>query len=183
MAGGEVLLIYIIKSTFLVFLLLLALISDIKTYRIKNSITLSFMGIGLFFNTAVGGFNGFLEALCGITFPFLLLLLLYLSRMLGAGDIKLFCSIGALMGWRFILWDMAFAFLSGGVIALIIIVRQKNGLSRLRYMANYLKGCFLTLSILPYSDFSDTSDGSKMRFSFAVVVGTFIYYLLSCRLY
>lgn len=167
--------IYIIKMFFLVLLLLLALISDIKTFRIKNSITLSFTAIGLAINIAENGFNGFLEALCGVTLPIILLLLLYTSRMLGAGDIKLFCSIGAIMGWRYILWNMAFAFMSGGVMAFIIILIHRNGLLRLRYMTNYLKGCFLTLSLLPYSEFSNKSDGSIMRFSYAVVAGTVVY--------
>jgi len=73
------------------------------------------------------GVRGLLDSLLGIIVPFLLLIVLYALRMLGAGDVKLFSAIGAVLGVRAALWIMAYSFLAGGVIALIILIINRNG--------------------------------------------------------
>ena len=142
----------------LLILIILALISDIKTYKIKNAIVVPFWLIGIATNIFMRGAAGGKAALMGIAMPIILLILLYILRMLGAGDIKLFAAVGAIMGVNFVLYSMAYSFLSGGIIALLIVLSNRNGCQRFRYFFNYIKGCFLSVSLRPYTNFNDKSE-------------------------
>lgn len=161
----------ILKYCELALLLILALISDIKTYKIKNNIVYPFILIGLITNLYLDGLDGLTSSFKGIIIPIALLILLFILRMLGAGDIKLFSAIGSIMGLEFVTYTIIYSFIAGGVMALSTIIIRKNGIKRLVYLFQYIKSCFLTMSALPYTDFEDKSDGAKFRFAFAVVGG------------
>lgn len=155
----------------------MALASDIKGYRIRNKLTFSFMLAGLGTNLILGGIKGVSEALLGILVPFVLLILLYALRLLGAGDVKLFCALGAILGYSDVLKVMVYSFIAGGVIASIILLIRKNAKERILHFINYLKYSMLTFSLQPYTDF-DNKDGGKFRFAYAVASGGIIYILL-----
>lgn len=160
------------KIIILLLLISLSLISDIKTYKIKNKIVLTFMILGMGANVVTDGIKGIKVSLLGLITPILILFILYALRMLGAGDIKLFSAIGSIMGVKFAIYSMAFSFLSGGIIAIIILVLRKNGVERLRYLWLYMKNTFLSMSIQPYTEFEDKRDTGKFRFAYAIFVGT-----------
>jgi prepilin peptidase CpaA len=103
--------------------------------------------------------------------PFIILLPLYILNMLGAGDIKLLCSIGALTGIKHVLISIVFSFIFGAVIALLIMAVHKNLFSRLRKLYIYLKCCFLSMSIMPYYQLNTDNDG-KMHFTIPIALGT-----------
>jgi prepilin peptidase CpaA len=155
-------------------LVLLALISDARTYKIKNAIILPFFLFGLVINLYSNGISGAVTSLLAAALPVLLLMILFIMRMLGAGDIKLFSAIGAITGIRFVLYSVAFSFISGGIIALIIMAIRKNGRKRLHHLLEYIKLCFATLSIQPYTDFQNKEDDARFHFSFAIAVGTVV---------
>ena len=158
----------------------MALISDIKTFRIKNLITYPFIAAGAITGLFSHGPEGFFQSVLGTFLPALALAILYALKMLGAGDIKLFCAIGAIMGSKFALWSIAFSFIAGGIIGAIIMVFRKNALQRFKCFMNYVKTCFLTLSLSPYSDFEDNSPGAKFPFACAAVLGTAIAGIFVC---
>lgn len=158
-------------------LLLLALVSDLKTYRIKNSITYGFMLVGLAVNTAMGGFKGMMFSVRGIMLPAACLIILYMIRAIGAGDIKLLSAVGAVMGAGFALYAAAYAFICGGFIALAVILVRRNGAERLRHLLTYIKSCLLTAELLQYTDFTDSRDGGRFHFSIAVASGTAVAFL------
>ncbi|MTI47484.1 signal peptidase I [Sporosalibacterium faouarense] len=153
-------------------LLTLALLSDICTYKISNKIVYPFICIGIITNTLFNGIEGFKESLIGVIVPLVLLLILFAFRMLGAGDIKLFSAIGSIMGGNFILFAIAYSFIFGGIISFLLIILRKNGVSRIKYLLNYLKNSFLTLKAFPYENFADKSNKSKFHFSYGIVCGT-----------
>lgn len=153
-------------------LLLLALISDLREYKIKNSITYSFMIMGLALNMMHGGLKGMFFSARGIVLPVICLIAIYMMRMIGAGDIKLFSAVGAVMGAVFTLHALVYSFLCGGVIAALLILIRLNGVKRLRYLATYIKSCLISMQPLQYADFTDKQDGSKFHFSIAAAFGT-----------
>lgn len=153
-------------------LLFLAVINDIKENKIKNKVILPFLLLGLITNFIMDGKIGVKNSLIAILIPFLTLFLFYVLGMLGAGDIKFFCAIGSIMGIEFIIYSMAYSFIIGGVIAIIIMLSRKNGIDRFKYFFSYIKGVLLTLSISPYTNFQDKSDGGKFPFAIAIAIGT-----------
>ena len=164
----------IIKYIQVGILILLSLTSDIKTYKIKNELILFFILTGLATNFCLGGSRALIPSLLGCIIPVLLLIALFGLRMLGAGDIKLFCAIGAIMGIRFVLYTIGYSFIAGGFIALFIMIVRRNGRKRFVYFFNYAKSCIITFSLLPYSDFKEKSDGSKFHFTYAIMLGAII---------
>lgn len=159
------------KIAALLLLLILAIISDLKTYKIKNKILLIFLVIGLIISIYENSLSGLFSFILGCSVPFFILLILYILRMLGAGDIKLFCVIGSIAGWLFALKSIVFSFVAGGVVAFCLILVRRNALERLDYLFTYFKSCYLQMSLLPYEDFKSTEDGSKMHFSICIAIG------------
>lgn len=164
----------IVKYFELSIVIVLALISDIRTYKIKNSITLPFMIIGIVTNIYLNSLQGLFFSLKGIVAPILLLIIFFILRMLGAGDIKLFSSIGAIMGVKFVFYTIMYTFLTGGLLALLLMIIRKNGVERFKYLLRYIKSCFITSSILSYTDFNDKNDKGKFPFAAAIACGVFV---------
>ncbi|MDD4503922.1 MAG: A24 family peptidase [Clostridiaceae bacterium] len=153
-------------------LLLLALVSDLRTYKVKNSITYSFMIVGLTANLVREGLEGLMFSLQGIILPAACLMILYVMRVVGAGDIKLLSAVGAVMGAGFVLYATVCSFICGGFIASGIILARHNGAGRFKYLIQYVKSCFLTLQLLQYTDFKDIRESGRFHFSIAIASGT-----------
>lgn len=154
-------------------LVLLAAICDIKTYRISNTITYPFMLIGLVTNICAAGLNGAASSLLGALLPTAILFIFFALRMLGAGDIKLFASIGAIAGTSFVLNTIVYSFIAGGIIALCVIISRKNVKQRLLHLLRYIKTSIITFSLQPYTDFQNKSDNAKFHFTYAIIIGSF----------
>lgn len=167
------------KYITLLILLAIAVAGDIRSYRICNLTIALGLVAGLVLNFTVGGFEGLAWSILAAIIPAVLLIVLFALRMLGAGDIKLFCAIGAIMGITFVLYTMAFSFLAGGIMAAGIMLVRGNMKQRLGHIAAYLKTSFLTHSFIPYTDFSDKSDGAKFHFSLAIAAGCSVQIMLS----
>lgn len=159
-------------------LLMLALASDLKTYKIKNYITYGFMLAGIAANSAVDGLDGLVLSLRGILLPAACLLVLYMMRVIGAGDIKLFSALGSVMGSGFALYSAVYAFIFGGFAAVMLIAVRRNARERFTHLLAYLRSCFLTGSLLEYCDFADESETGRFHFSIAVAAGTAAAFIL-----
>jgi prepilin peptidase CpaA len=150
---------------------MLALVSDLRTYKIKNFITYTFMLVGFTANSSLEGLKGMMFSLQGIILPAVCLVVLYMMRIIGAGDIKLLSAIGAVMGAGFVSYATLYSFLCGGFVALALILIRRNGIERLKHLFVYIKSCFISMELLEYANFED-KDGSKFHFSIAVASGT-----------
>lgn len=162
----------IVKFLELLVLLTLALLSDRRIYKIKNKIVYPFIILGVITNIYFSGLEGAKQSLLGIVIPIVLLFIIYVLRMLGAGDVKLFSAIGSIMGVRFVIYAMAYSIIAGGLIALIILIINKNGRSRMKYLIEYLKNSIITFKLYPYENFNNKNDGIKFHFSYAIFCGT-----------
>ncbi|NLL06544.1 MAG: prepilin peptidase [Clostridiaceae bacterium] len=158
-------------------LVIIALRSDIRSYKIKNKIILTFIVIGVLTNSITHGYEGFIDSFLGVIIPLLLLFILYALKMLGAGDIKLFSALGAVFGAKYIFEILAYSFIAGGIIALILILARKNAKDRILHLYNYLKSLILTFRILPYMEFDNKNDSGKFPFAYAVFFGTIVFIL------
>ncbi len=161
-----------IKIIITIILIMLALISDIRTYKIKNRLVGIFIIIGIATNVGLQGKQGIGFSFIGIISPVVILFLLYYLKMLGAGDIKLFSAIGAVMGVRFVVYAMAYSFLAGGIIALFIMLMRKNVMIRFKYFVQYIKACILSGLLLPYSDLKNKGGNEKFPFAYGIFLGT-----------
>lgn len=161
----------IIKYLLCTLLVSIAVISDYRTYKIKNKLNLTFLIIGLLFNLSTNGLDGGKDAILGSIFP-LVVFPLFALKMLGAGDIKAFCAIGSIFGLEQGTYTMLFSFIAGGFIAVFFLIFRKNAVERFNSFWNYLKMCFYIRKLLPYDDFSDPE--GKFRFAYGIFGGVIL---------
>ncbi len=123
---------------------LVSMIFDIRCEKVPNYWNLCGL-LTLFF---LQGFE-WKWIIGGIT-PFVVLFILFLCKMIGTGDIKVFMVLGYAMGLEWILQCMAGSFLIGACMTLPILFYRCNLGQRLIYFFTYLKTVFQTGTIPPY---------------------------------
>ena len=167
---------FISKSVLLAVTLGIAMFTDVSDNKIRNSVTIPAALAGLFFNTVESGAGGILLSLKGWLVPILLLFVLYSINVMGAGDIKLFAAIGAIMGLPFVIYSFLFSVYAGGGIAGWLLFREGRFAERMKSLYMYIRVILLTRRFYPYTARGDRS--SKFIFTAAVVPGTLLNYII-----
>jgi prepilin peptidase CpaA len=99
----------------------LAVRQDLSERRISNGLTLAGLVCGIALQSLSGGTSGFLNALAGAGVGLLCFLPLYLSKGMGAGDVKLMAAAGAFFGPADAFIAALLSLASGAVLALVIL--------------------------------------------------------------
>ncbi len=99
---------------------------DVRYRRIPNKLVLVTLIGGLALNTIFGGSHGLLTSLEGIALAFGSMFFLHVFGTMGAGDVKLFAAIGALLGASLVLPTLAVVALTGGVLAVCKMVYARR---------------------------------------------------------
>lgn len=115
--------IFILSEAVLIPLIFLIYHYDTKYRRIPNAIVLGALIGGLSANTIAFGWTGLGRSLAGGLLAFVLMLSVRLFTGLGAGDIKLFGAIGALIGIHYVAPAFLLIVLLGGALAVIETLR------------------------------------------------------------
>ena len=97
---------------------------DIRYRRIPNVYVLITLLCGVAGNTATNGWRGALGSLGGCLFAFCLMLILHIFGAMGAGDVKLFASIGAVIGTNMVLSTFLIVLITGGALAVFTTLRS-----------------------------------------------------------
>ena len=123
---------------------------DLLDGKVDNGWILFCMGTGLVFRILAEGIRAVPLFAAGMIFPFICLWGLFVFRMLGAGDIKLFCALGGIMGIQKIGSCILVSFSIGAVISLGILISNGDLGQRLQYLAAYIRELRHTGKIRPY---------------------------------
>jgi prepilin peptidase CpaA len=99
---------------------------DWRTRRIPNWLTVSGLALGILVNSIFGRWHGAKTSLEGAGFALVILLPLVLLRGLGAGDWKLMGAVGALVGWRPMLFVLLLSFLASGAMAIVQMILMRR---------------------------------------------------------
>ena len=93
---------------------------DVRYRRIPNAAALATLIAGLLTNALIGGWNGGARSLEGAAIGFGLMLLLRIFGAMGAGDVKLFAAVGAVIGSQQILTTFSVVVITGGALAVCL---------------------------------------------------------------
>lgn len=143
-----------------------AVLFDLERGRIPNGLIFAGLGLGVIYQYISAGIVGLLLCTGGMILPAVLLGPLYYFRMIGAGDIKLFCVIGGFLGPGICFRCIVQAVLAGGVISLSILLYYGNLTERLFYFMDYIQDYLETGSWKPYL----SGVGERARFCFSIPV-------------
>ncbi|CAM2982312.1 A24 family peptidase [Paenibacillus sediminis] len=143
-----------------------AFITDMKSMKIPNVISMSAVVSGLLFGWINGGWEGVLVSIKGMGAGFGILLMLYFVRAVGAGDVKIFAGIGAWTGTTFTMHSFMYSILFAGLIGLVIMLWRREAVIRLRLLARRV------ISVIMFRNFSPITSGQSehLQFPFMVAV-------------
>jgi prepilin peptidase CpaA len=100
----------------------LAAVTDLRTRRIPNLLTVSALAVALVLRAALGG-GALLDGLAGVGIAMLVMLPLFALRGVGGGDAKLMMVVGAFLGPKGFLVALLATALVGGAMSVIAAAR------------------------------------------------------------
>lgn len=103
---------------------MIACVTDLKSFRIANSITFPLAVSGIVFQAIVYGLAGLQNSILGLMFGGLVLMLLYLIGGMGAGDVKLLAAVGAWLGIPAIVYVFIVAATVSSVYSFSLLIAQ-----------------------------------------------------------
>lgn len=122
--------------------LIICTITDMRYRRIYNKVIFPSLALALILNTVSAGFSGLKFSLMGFITGFGILLIPYFMGGFGAGDVKLLGLIGAIKGSAFALYTGLYMALIGGIIALVIIIFNKEFINFIKVIFWWVVGLF-----------------------------------------
>jgi len=152
-------------------LVLIAVGMDVKNMRISNRLILIGLGISFIRRLCCEGILGVFTGIFLISFPVVLLYLLFLAGALGAGDIKLFSLIGGFVNFKELIWCIVYAFAFAAVFSILKMLYYHIFFSSMERAWRYVQGVF-NGGRSPYVSICDTRN--KIHFSIAILLGFII---------
>ena len=137
---------------------------DLRTQKISNIWLCCGWLSGLGHQFLTDQIRGLGSFAAGSFLPAALLWILFLFRMIGAGDIKLLSVLGGIMGVPDILICMIWSVIFGAVLSAAILIICGDLSRRLTYFTNYFKLYFRTGKRIPYREREAVQSISIFRF-------------------
>lgn len=107
------------RTSVLLVLLLIAAVTDYRTFKIPNWLTAGGLAFALIYNFVAPQYNAAWNfAPFGMLIGLLVTLPLYALKTMGAGDVKLMAMVGAFLGPVGVLHALLYSFITAGIAAL-----------------------------------------------------------------
>lgn len=148
--------------------------TDWRSRRIPNWLTVPALLIGIAANFLVGGWSGLKASLLGAGLGLLLLLPLVLLRSLGAGDWKLAGALGAIVGWRALLYLLFYSVFVAGLMALALVIYKRRIGETLRNIWHMLLA-LLSLRMPGAAVSLDNPESLKVPYGVALALTTVLF--------
>src|SRR5262249_9056103 len=100
----------------------IAALTDLRSYKVHNALTLPLLVSGLIYHGIVGGAPGLASSAYGAMIGLGLLFLFFLMGGMGGGDVKLMAGIGAWLGWQVTVVIVALASIAAGLYAFVLMI-------------------------------------------------------------
>ncbi|MCL6582056.1 MAG: A24 family peptidase [bacterium] len=170
----------VVSSLFLAVILAVAAISDVRSHKIPNRLTLSAMGAGIIYHICLSGWRGGLFSLAGAIAGLGLLFGFYLLGGMGAGDVKLMGAVGSFLGPKGVLVAFVATGLVGGIYAAIILVFHgrvrdigSRFWARLKAFGAMAKTFFYTRQLV-YLPAAKEEKRPRLYYGLAIALGTMV---------
>ncbi|MGE5587655.1 MAG: prepilin peptidase [Clostridia bacterium] len=99
---------------------------DCRERRIPNRVVVAGIAAGLVLGLVTGGLHGLGESLLGLLAGGAILFVPFSLGWIGAGDVKLLASIGAILGARGAAYSILYGAIAGGVMSAVAVARRRR---------------------------------------------------------
>ena len=108
-------------------------VSDVRRRTLPNAWTLGGLAAGLALAAGLGGVPGFLDSLAAAGCGILFLILPFLLRAAGAGDVKMLAACAAFVGMRQVPFFLLAVSFAGLFVAIAMILMRQVSAARLKH--------------------------------------------------
>ena len=122
-----------IKSVLLTIWLVALCVSDIRHRRLPNVLTLGGLVVALAMAFGVGGAPALMDALMAAGCAFLFLIIPFLLRAAGAGDVKMLAAAAAFLGLHTVPFFLLATSFAGLLVAIVMICMRQVTAARLKH--------------------------------------------------
>jgi prepilin peptidase CpaA len=161
-----------ISTITLLSILTIASLTDLQHQKIPNILTIPAMLFGIINNFLISSIDGLTFSIEGLLLGIGLLLIFYISGMMGAGDVKLMGAVGSIVGPYEVFQAFLFTAFAGGAYAMIVLAVHGQLFTFLKRV-----GHSLHLSIMNRRLTMIPNNGEKaplLCYGIAIAVGTAI---------
>jgi prepilin peptidase CpaA len=113
---------------------------DVRYRRIPNRLVLVTLLSGIAINAFFGAWHGLLASLAGLVIAFGLMFLFHVFGTMGAGDVKLFAAIGAVLGSSLVVPTFIIIALTGGILAVCKMVYARRAATTMLGVGQFFIG-------------------------------------------
>ena len=114
--------------------------TDVRYRRIPNKQVLIILLGGIALNVFFGAWHGLYVSLLGIVIAFALMFTLHVLGTMGAGDVKLFAAIGAVLGSSLVLPTFLIVAVTGGILAIFKMIYKRRVVSTMLRVVQFFIG-------------------------------------------
>jgi len=126
---------------------------------------------GILYHTTTKGFNGFLFSVAGVGVGIAALIIPYIFKGTGAGDVKLMGAVGGLLGPKDVFIAFLFTCIVGGIYAIILLFFHGYLKETAKRFGATLKTFIFTRKFI-YNPCYDRGKGPKLCYGLAIALGT-----------
>jgi prepilin peptidase CpaA len=130
----------VMKLLLLVPLAVMVIYYDVRFRRIPNVLVLAALIAGLTINISLGGAAGALSSLGGFALAFVPMFLMHVFGAMGAGDVKLFAAVGAVVGLPLVPMTFVVVVMLGAVLAIYSMIRSGTVITTLHGVVRIFVG-------------------------------------------
>jgi len=159
---------YDLSTVFLLSVLMVAAITDIRRHRIPNWLTFGTLLTGLTLQFIFLGLDGVLSGMAGAGMGLVMLVPFFLLGGMGAGDVKMMAGVGSLVGFQTVIMAAAISLcLAGGYALALVVYRGEWATTTRRYIVSIQSRQYVAPE-------SDSVARQRFPFALAIVGGTVI---------
>lgn len=149
---------------------------DVRYRRIPNKQVLMILLCGIALNSFFGAWPGFLASVLGMVMAFGLMFILHAFGTMGAGDVKLFAAIGAVLGSSLVVQTFLIVAVTGGLLAIFKMVYMRRAAATMLRVVQFFIG-FLPGQTVPR--FSVPADRNyTLPYAVAICLGSVVSFFL-----
>jgi prepilin peptidase CpaA len=167
------------RTGVLLALLVAAAVSDYRTYRIPNWLTMGGILFALVYNAVVPPVwhAGWTWAPAGLLLGLGAMLPMYAIGAMGAGDVKLMAMIGAFLGVSATMQALLFSVVTGGLAALVYALRKRMMARMLANAGGVMRGLLWSAvaGSAPSLRAAAMPSVGKLAYGISIAMGTTVY--------
>jgi prepilin peptidase CpaA len=163
-----------LSNIVLAVVLALACISDLRTRRIPNVLTLSAVATAILFHLLTGGWSAAGWSVAGCVVGAVLFFPMFALRGMGGGDVKLLAAVGAWLGpWQVVTAALATS-IAGGIIAVAVALGYGYFKTAYRNLWMLLTTWRVT-GIRPVDELTlESARGPRLAYAVPIAIGTLL---------